>query len=460
MSKDDNKAPARLLLVDDDPDMLDLLVTWFESEGMHVVTAKDGEEALSRLDVERPNLVLTDLVMDGMDGLHLVKEIHRHDAVLPVIMLSGQADIADAMNAAHLGVHSFLTKPVKREGLLQEVRRVLDQAGLGHDGAARGFGATIIHRSAIMTSLLERARMVAGVDSTVLITGSTGTGKELLARAIHDASPRSGQAFISVNCSAIPDQILESELFGHEKGAFTGATNRHEGLFKAADGGTLFLDEVGDMPLELQAKLLRVLQDFQVRPVGSTKDFTVDVRILSATHQDLPAAVEAGDFREDLYYRLSVVPMHMPDLDERREDISPIIDHLLTLLTKRLNIDRKRFSPEARELLHTAAWPGNIRQLANVIEQCVVLSSTEIIPAELVKSAMREQPSEIPTLEEAKRTFERRYIIDVLRMTGGHVSNAARLAGRNRTEFYKLLTRHALDAAQFRDATDEPVKKS
>lgn len=450
----DTPESTHLLIVDDDPDMLALLVKWFEGEGMKVVTAGNGEDALSHLDVERPDLVLTDLVMDGMDGLRLLKEIHRHDPVMPVVMLSGQAEIADAMQAAHLGVCGFLTKPPQREALVEQVRRAIAQSGRTRSRAGNGFAPHIIYRSSLMATLLERARMVAAVDSTVLITGGTGTGKELLAKAIHDASPRSECPFVSVNCSAIPDQLLESELFGHEKGAFTGATSRHEGLFTAANEGTLFLDEVGDMPLELQVKLLRVLQDFQVRPVGSTKSFPVDVRIVSATHQDLPAAVESGSFREDLYYRLSVVPLHMPDLDERREDISPIIDHLMQALSARHGIERKHFAPDARELLCTAAWPGNIRQLANVVEQCMVLSSTDIMPVDLVRSAMLEQPAEIMPLEEAKRIFERRYLIDVLRITGGQVSNAARLAGRNRTEFYKLLTRHALDAAQFRGDSD------
>ena len=284
----------------------------------------------------------------------------------------------------------------------------------------------------------------------MLITGSTGTGKELLAQAIHEASPRREHPFVSVNCSAIPDQLLESELFGHEKGAFTGAVNRHEGLFQAADSGTLFLDEIGDMPLQLQAKLLRVLQDFQVRPVGATRTMPVNVRIVSATHHDLDTAVTEQRFREDLFYRLSVVPLHLPNLDERREDIAPIVDALVIRLAERNRWPERRFSPEARQLLQSASWPGNIRQLANVVEQCMVLCTSELIPVDLVRNAMREGPEELPTLDDAKRSFERRYLIDVLRRSDGNVSGAARIAGRNRTEFYKLLARHHLDAAGFR----------
>jgi two-component system response regulator GlrR len=386
--------------------------------------------------------------MDEMDGMRLLKEIHVHDPVMPVIMLSGQAEGGDALRAAHLGVSAFLTKPPDREGLLAEVTRALNRVAPAGDGE---FGASIIHRSALMSSLLDRARMVAASDCSVLINGSTGTGKELLARAIHDGSPRHEQPFVSVNCSAIPDQLLESELFGHEKGAFTGAVSRHEGLFQAADGGTLFLDEIGDMPLSLQAKLLRVLQDFQVRPVGATRSVPVDVRIVSATHHDLDEAVAEKRFREDLYYRLSVVPLQLPNLEERREDIGPIVDDLVARLGERNRWPQKHFSPEARQLLQSAPWPGNIRQLANVVEQCLVLSTSEVMPVDLVRSALRQEPTEVPSLDDAKRAFERRYLIDVLRISDGNVSHAARLAGRNRTEFYKLLGRHHLDAAAFRN---------
>ena len=445
----------RLLLVDDDPDMLALLGRWLEQAGLDCSTAASGSEALTQLDIQRPDLVVTDLVMDDMDGMRLLKEIHLHDPVMPVIMLSGQAGIDDAMRAAHLGVSAFLTKPPDRDALIEEIQRVLTDAKLGREDGD-DFGAGIIWRSGIMASLMEKARLVAASDCSVLVTGSTGTGKELLARAIHEGSQRQEKAFVSVNCSAIPDQLLESELFGHERGAFTGAVNRHEGLFQAADNGTLFLDEIGDMPLQLQAKLLRVLQDFQVRPVGATRSIPVNVRIVSATHHDLEEAVAEGRFREDLYYRLSVVPLHLPNLDERREDILPIVDDLVARICQRNKCPAKRFAPDARQFLQTASWPGNIRQLANVVEQCMVLSTSDLVPLDLVRGALREGPSEVPTLDDAKRAFERRYLIDVLRMSNGNVSNAARLAGRNRTEFYKLLGRHHLDAATFRD-DDEPA---
>ncbi len=442
---------VRLLIVDDDADVRNLLVRWFESEGAFADTAPDGRQALERLDQERPDVVITDLVMNGMDGLKLLTEIHRRDPIMPVVMVSGQAVIADAMKAAHLGVSAFLTKPLERPQLFEALTQALENSGIRRATHTDGFASEIVHQSKLMSELLERARLVASVDSTVLISGSTGTGKELLAKAIHEGSRRNGEAFISVNCSAIPEQLLESELFGHEKGAFSGAATRHEGLFRAANGGTMFLDEIGDMPLALQSKLLRVLQDFEVRPVGSTKSFPVDVRVVSATHRDLARTVEEGEFREDLYYRLSVVPLHMPALEERRDDINPIAEHLLGLLCKRHQLGGKKLAPEAMKILASASWPGNVRQLGNVIEQCAVLSCGEVITAEMVKTALTQRPGEIMPLDDAKKHFEREYLIGVLRITGGQVSNAARLAGRNRTDFYKLLSKHELDAANFRN---------
>jgi two-component system response regulator GlrR len=439
-----------LLVVDDDADMIALLERWLSDAGFEVHSAQSGADALHMFDRVNPDLLLSDLVMQGMDGLRLITEIHRRNPVIPVIMLSGQADIQDAMKAAHLGVSAFLTKPARREAIVAAIEVALTRAGAGPVNRDE-FASNIIHRSELMRGVLDRARLVAAVDSGVLITGNTGTGKELLANAIHDASPRQGEAFVSINCSAIPDQLLESELFGHEKGAFTGATARHEGLFQSANGGTVFLDEIGDMPLSLQAKVLRVLQDFTVRPVGSTQAVSIDVRIISATHVDLETAVRSGEFREDLYYRLAVVPLHIPPLNERREDIGPIVDHLISALGQRYGGTGKRFAPEAKEALATASWPGNVRQLANIIEQCWVLSTSDVIPAELVRSALSAGRETIAPLEEAKRDFERRYLASVLRITNGNVSHAARIAGRNRTEFYKLINRHGLDPAEHRD---------
>jgi two-component system response regulator GlrR len=439
-----------VLVVDDDRDHLALVERWLELEGLDVSAADSGESALAVLEARRPELVITDLVMGEIDGIRLLREIHRHDPVMPVIIMSGQAGIPDAVKATHLGATAFLTKPIGREALIEEVRRTISMLS-GRNSVANGeFGSKIVHRSQIMAELLGRARMVAPVDTTVLITGDTGTGKEVLAEAMHEASPRSKSPFVAVNCSALPEELLESELFGHEKGAFTGAVTRHEGLFQAADGGTLFLDEIGDMPLSIQAKLLRVLQDFKVRPVGSTAAIPVDVRIISATHHSLEDLVERGDFREDLFYRLSVVPLHMPSLRERREDIPVLLEHFLHLFGKRTGRPAKRFAPDGIRCLLGADLPGNVRQLQNIVEHCSILSPSDIISASLTSQALREKPAEIPTLDEAKQTFERRYLVGVLRAAEGNVTTASRMAGRNRTEFYKLLGRHNLDPTQFR----------
>jgi len=441
---------TRVLVVDDDPDHLALIERWLTLEGFDVTAADSGESALATLEARRPDLVVTDLVMREIDGIRLLREIHRHDPIMPVIIMSGQASIPEAVKATHLGACAFLTKPIDRDTLVTEARSILTARNGKDARESESFGPKIVHRSQVMAELLGRTRLVASVDTRVLITGDTGTGKEVLAEAIHHASSRSAAPFVAINCSALPEELLESELFGHEKGAFTGAITRHEGLFQAANGGTLFLDEIGDMPLALQAKLLRVLQDFKVRPVGSTVAVPVDVRIISATHHNLEELVERGDFREDLFYRLSVVPLRMPSLRERREDIPLLLEHFLHLVAKRTRRPAKRFAPDAVRYLLGADLPGNVRQLQNLVEQCSILSPSEIIPATLAAQALREKPAEIPTLDEARQSFERRYLIAVLRAAAGNMTSAARMAGRNRTEFYKLLGRHSLDPTEFR----------
>ena len=443
-----DKSNYRILVVDDDQDILALLSTWLGNEGFEVITCESGEEAITQVSIIQPKLVITDLYMGGMDGMQLLTEIHQDNPLLPVIIFSGQAKIPDAIRATHLGSAAFLTKPVQKEVLLEQVKRTLH---ITTDNSIKNeIGNRIIHKSKKMADLIELATMVAESDVTVFISGATGTGKEVFAKAIHEASARKDQPFVAVNCGAIPEQLLESELFGHEKGAFTGANTKHDGLFKAANGGTIFLDEIGDMPLTLQVKLLRVLQDLEVRPVGSLKSFPIDVRIISATHRNLDEAVKNGDFREDLYYRLKVVPIEIPDLSERKDDIPILAEHFLAQHAANSKQKMKRFAPDALEHMMQAAWPGNIRQLTNLIDICVTLCKTTTIPLSLVKTALQDKAAPVQTLKEAKQAFERNYLISVLKMTNGHVANAARIAGRNRTEFYKLLNQHNLDAAQFR----------
>jgi two-component system, NtrC family, response regulator GlrR len=440
--------------VDDDPDLLRLLALRLKTAGYDVTAVESGEKALANLAVTRPQLVLTDVRMGGMDGLALCDAVHKEHPTLPVIILTAHGTIPDAIEATRRGVFGYLTKPYEAKALLDQVERALTLGGALHTGAPAGEANTwregIITRNQRMEDLLAQAKLVATGDASVFISGESGSGKEMLARAIHRASPRASGPFVAVNCGAIPEPLLESELFGHVKGAFTGATRDHEGLFHAADGGTLFLDEIGDMPLPLQVKLLRVLEDRQVRPVGSTRSVSVNVRIVSATHRDLDKERAAGNLREDLYYRLNVVSLAIPPLTDRREDIPLLASHFLTRLSERYGKRINAYSPEAMELLVNAAWPGNVRQLYNVVEQTVALCTTEIIPPTLVQNAIQQEQAPVPALEDARRDFERDYLVRVLKLTGGNVTQAARLAKRNRTEFYKLLQRHSLDPGLFK----------
>jgi two-component system, NtrC family, response regulator GlrR len=448
MMTKNKEAKVKVLIVDDDNDVLNLLENWLTKESYEVKRAESGLEALNSVSIFAPDLVITDLYMEGMDGMALLTELHNDNPLLPVIMLSGQAQIPDAIKAMHLGTSAFLTKPINQNELLETVQRVspsLDKATLNE------FTKNIVYKSKAMSDIIEMASLVADNDVSVFISGSTGAGKEVIAKAIHAASSRRDRRFIAINCGAIPEQLLESELFGHEKGAFTGANLKHEGLFQAANGGTIFLDEVGDMPLALQVKLLRVLQDFEVRPVGSTKTYPIDVRLISATHKNLEEAVEKGEFREDLYYRLKVVPLDIPNLADRQDDIPALADHFLTKYSKGNNQDKKKFSPDAMKYLASMPWPGNVRQLINVVDLCATISKNKNIPLSLVKKAVHDDPVHMQTLKEAKQAFEKGYLLSVLRITHGHVANAAKIAGRNRTEFYKLLNQYDIEPARFRD---------
>jgi two-component system response regulator GlrR len=393
--------------------------------------------------------------MGGMDGLALFEEIHKQAPTLPVIILTAHGTIPDAVAATKRGVFGFQPKPFDGKLLLEQVEQALRLSGATPTPPAGDddWRSEFITQSPRMENVLYQARLVAQSDASIFIQGASGTGKELLARAIHRASQRAKEPFVGVNCAAIPENLLESELFGHRKGAFTGATQDHKGLVPAADGGTLFLDEIGDMPLTLQAKLLRVLQEREVRPVGTTQGIPVDVRVISATHQDLDAQMKTGRFREDLYYRLNVVSLALPALAERREDIVPLATHFLRATAARYRKNVQSFAPEALELMLTAPWPGNVRQLVNVVEQVVALCATGIVPASLVQQALREQPVPLVSLEEARGAFERDYLVRILRMTGGNVAHAAKLAQRNRTEFYKLLERHRLEPKMFKQGS-------
>ncbi len=432
---------GHILLVDDDPDFLMLLGTRLEREGFTVTTAPSGEKALVMVQGGLPDVVLTDLRMEGMDGIELLDHLQRDHPALPVLILTAHGTIPEAVTATQRGAAGFITKPIDRDDLLQKIATAMKSYGAS-DGVPSEASewSTRSHR---MQTLLSEARAAARSDASVLICGQTGTGKEVLARFIHQHSRRHDGPFISVNCAAIPEHLLESELFGHVKGAFTGATGSSTGLIRAAGGGTLFLDEIGDMPTGLQSKLLRVLEDRRVRPVGSTAEHPVDIRIVSATHRDLQQAIEDGSFRPDLYYRLNVVELQIPPLAERREDIPLLVQEFLDELCP--EDQRKVYAPEAMELLMAAEWPGNVRQLRNVVERNVALSPSVVISREQVRDALGGTAAPFPSFDEARDSFTRDYLTALLKITEGNVSKAARLAQRNRTDFHKLMKRHGIE---------------
>ncbi|NDP61048.1 sigma 54-interacting transcriptional regulator [Polaromonas sp.] len=449
---------ANLLVVDDDADMLRLLTMRLTAAGYRVTAVTSAEAALTELQLKRPQLVLSDVRLPGKDGLALFDDIRTLHPSLPVILLTAHGTIPDAVEATERGVFTYLTKPFDGKGLLDKIAEALSLSAPAPArlGSAEAWQTRLISRSSRMAEVLAEAHMVAATDASVLLRGESGTGKELLAQAIHQASPRAAKPFIAVNCGAIPEALLESELFGHVKGAFTDAVSNHKGLFLAADGGTLLLDEIGDMPPALQVKLLRVLQEHEVRPVGASVSLPVDVRIISATHRDLDAAMEAGDFRADLYYRLNVVTLTLPPLSERREDIPLLANHFLVTLAAKYHKRLSGFAPEALKALGTAAWPGNVRQLYNVVEQVCALSATPLISLSLVQRALRSPSIQVLTFAEAKQRFERDYLVGLLKLTDGNVADAARLADRNRTEFYRLMQKHSLTPGHFKSDSSQP----
>jgi two-component system response regulator GlrR len=443
----------KILIVDDDADLLELLSIRLTAAGYKVEAVQSAEAALNYLDVSRPQLVISDMQMSGMDGMALFEHIHRNLPTLPVIILTAHGTIPDAVTAVQRGVFGYLAKPFDSKTLLANISQALRFVPGGvpqNEVSQASWRRNIITQSAVMEDILTKAGLVAEGDASVLIYGESGVGKELFAHAIHEASKRRHNPFVAINCAAIPEQLLESELFGHVKGAFTGAVRDHKGLFQLAESGTLFLDEIGDMPVLLQVKLLRVLQERKVRPVGSTHAIPVDVRIISATHRDLKAEIAAGGFREDLYYRLDVVALTIPVLSQRREDIPLLTNYFLSMFAEKYQKNINGFSPEAMEMLLSSSWPGNVRQLMNVVERCVVLSTTPLVSSVLVYDAMHREEEQLVSFEEARKSFERDYLVRVLKISGGNVTQAARLAKRNRTEFYKLLQRYQLDPSVFK----------
>ena len=447
-----------ILIVDDDADILKLLEMRLTASGYPVIAASSAQQALTLFGMHPIALVISDLRMPEMDGFALFEAIHRLDSTIPFILLTAHGSIPEAVHATQQGVFSFLTKPFESKALLEQVAQALRVSPHhpNHQQENDTWRSSIISGSQQMQSLLAQAKLVAESDASVLIQGESGTGKELLAQSIHHASPRCERPFVAINCAAIPEALLESELFGHKKGAFTGATRDHQGLFQTADGGTLFLDEIGDMPMSIQAKLLRALQERMIRPVGASTQAPINVRVICATHKNLILEMQEHRFREDLYYRINVVSLEIPPLAKRREDIPLLANHFLAVLNKKYHKNINGFAPEAFELLISAPWPGNVRQLQNIMEQVVVLSTTPIITSGLVERALQDNISSIITFDAARKNFEQQYLINLLKATQGNVTQAARIADRNRTEFYKILDRHHINPALFKtQVTDE-----
>ncbi len=439
---------ARLLVVDDDPGLLRLLTIRLRAENYEVEAVESAALALATASRFRPDLVITDLRMADMDGIGLLRELQARYPGLKVIMLTAHGTIPDAVQATQMGAFGFLTKPIDRQELLAQVQRALRISGFSD--SSDDWRSEFVTRSALMEERLAQAHMVAGTDARVLITGESGTGKELLARAIHKASPRRHKPFLPVNCAETAEEALEADLFGHLPGALGGTTQGSPGLFRSAEGGTLLLDEIGDMSLRLQGKLLRVLQEGAVRPVGGAESFPINVRLLSTTRRDMRPLIAQGAFREDLFYRINVVHIEMPPLGRHREDIPLLVGHFLAELARETGV-RKIYAPEAVEILATADWPGNVRQLSNVVRQNFAMSQSPIIPAELVMQSLGSASGgRLPSFDEARDEFTRSYLSQILQVTGGNVSHAARLAKRNRTDFYKLLNRHQISPDDFK----------
>jgi len=445
--RDSQKRRAKVMVVDDDPGLLRLLTIRLRAENYEVEPVANGPLALEAAARFRPDLVITDLRMEPMDGVVLLRELQVRYPGLKVILLTAHGTIPDAVRATQSGAFSFLTKPVEKQELLDQVQKALKISGVPtiDEEWRRG----IVTRSPLLEQKLAQAHLAAGTDARILLTGEPGSGKEVLARAIHRASSRAAAPFVAFSCSAVGGELLESELFGHVKGAFSGALRDHPGVLRSAEGGTLYLDDIADLPSALQPRLLRVLQDGLLIPLGGAQAAPVNVRVISGTHRDLSQLVALGRFREDLYYKLNVVHIDVPPLARRREDIPLLVAHFLERVAMETGV-RRIYAPEAVELLSTAEWPGNVQQLQAIVRQNVAMAQTQVIPAELVETALGGVAGRLASFDEARDEFTRNYLVQILQITAGNVSQAARLARRNRTDFYKLLDRHQLVPADFK----------
>ena len=450
-------AGEHILIVDDDKNMLEVLRFRLESEGYKVTSTNMAKDALTMAKDELFDLALVDLKIDRNDGIELMQKLHLLSPEMPVIILTAYGTIETAVNAMKHGAYSYLTKPFDRRELCLQIKNGLEKSSLSREirrlralvGERYEF-ENIIGKSKKMQEVMEQISRAAEIDSNVCIYGESGTGKELIAKSLHLLSSRKEKLFVAINCAAIPEGLLEAELFGYEKGAFTGAVRNKKGFFAQADGGTIFLDEISEMSESMQAKLLRVLQEKEFHPLGAEKSIKVDVKIIAATNKNLEDEVKSSNFREDLFYRIHVIPVYIPPLRERKEDIPLLVDHFMKKFAGNMKKEIKGISTPALQKLLSYEWPGNVRELENSIEYAVAMTNRDIIGEDLILQAKTVEQGGLKPLKEAKNEFEKKYISSLISLTRGNVSKASRLAGKYRSDFYDLLKKHNLKIADFK----------
>jgi len=457
--------PGKVLVVDDDRNLLGLMKMRLESSGYAVTTALNVQEAKTAMEGEVFALAIVDLQLGAQDGISLMEDMHAMSPGMPVIILTAHGSIESAVEAMKRGAATYLTKPFDARELILHIERALENWRLTSEISrlkgllAERYGfENIVARSEAMARVLEVVSRIAPTDSTVYIYGESGTGKELVARALHLASGRKDKPLVAINCAALPETLLESELFGHEKGSFTGAVRTSKGLFVQAQGGTIFLDEIGDMPLSIQSKLLRVLQERRFTPVGGDRPVEVDVRVIVATNKDLGKLVAEGLFREDLFYRIHVIPLELPPLRERKDDIPLLVEHFLKKFGAQMNKNVEGLTPKALQRLMLHDWPGNVRELENTIEYAMAMTRDDVIAEDGVLPGKAGLSAEqLKPLKEAKEAFEKEYLVNILLATRGNVSSASELAGKYRADFYNLLKKYDINPGDFKK---EPAQKS
>jgi two-component system nitrogen regulation response regulator NtrX len=445
---------TRILVVDDEAEIRRSVRMILEYEGYEVLEAATGPDGVSMAERDAPDLVFLDIKMPGMDGLEALQRIKASNDGLPVVIISGHGTVSTAVEATKAGAFDFIEKPLTTERVLVTIRNALDRSRLADENRSLRRAVEVRHQmvgeSPALRQVWDAIRRASPTNATVLLLGESGVGKELVARSIHRNSLRSRERFVQVNCAAIPEELIESELFGHEKGSFTGATEKQIGKFEQADRGTIFLDEVGDMSPKTQAKVLRVLQEGEVERLGSARTIKVDVRVIAATNKDLEQEIEKGTFREDLYFRLSVIPIRVPPLRDRREDIPALVKHFADLFSRDNNRRPPRFSPAAMEYLQRARWKGNIRELKNTVERLIIMSPSDVIDADDLRDVVRLEPkaqgadNDKGTLREFKESSERAFLVGKLRENGWNISRTAEVIGTPRSNLYKKLEQYAI----------------